>query len=123
MEIEIYDDYSKLPTDLTEDTIAYCKNDYTDTTSTMTYNKGFYFYNINNSNWKLITINVDVDLSELEDRYEALDLDKHDRMIIDDYIACMNSSMCRANDISYFAGVRDTLSFLIQAGLLKQSEK
>lgn len=63
------------------------------------------------------------DLSELEDRYEALDLDKHDRMIIDDYIACMNSSMCRANDISYFAGVRDTLSFLIQAGLLKQSEK
>ena len=59
----------------------------------------------------------------LEERYEALELDKHDRMIINDYIACMNSSMCRANDISYFAGVRDTLSFLIQAGLLKQSEK
>lgn len=52
-----------------------------------------------------------------------LELDKHDRMITNDYIACMNSSMCRANDISYFAGVRDTLSFLIQAGLLKQSEK
>lgn len=63
------------------------------------------------------------DLADLEERYEALDLDKHDRMIINDYIACMNSSMCRANDISYFAGVRDTLSFLIQAGLLKQSEK
>lgn len=34
------------------------------------------------------------DLADLEERYEALELDKHDRMIINDYIACMNSSMC-----------------------------
>ena len=59
--IEIYDDYSKLPTDLTEDTIAYCKNDYIDNASATTYGKGLYFYNINNSTWELITINVDVD--------------------------------------------------------------
>ena len=63
------------------------------------------------------------DLADLEERYEALELDKHDRMIINDYIACLQTVDCRYADISYFAGVRDTLSFLIQAGLFKQSEK
>ena len=40
--VAIYDDYSKLPTDLTEDTIAYCKNDYVDNTdvdNSITYKK------------------------------------------------------------------------------------
>ena len=36
--VAIYDDYSKLPTDLTEKTIAYCENDYVD--NPITYKKG-----------------------------------------------------------------------------------
>ena len=36
--IEIYDDYSKLPLDITEKTIAYCENDYVD--NPITYKKG-----------------------------------------------------------------------------------
>lgn len=63
------------------------------------------------------------DLSELDDRYKALDLTSEQRMVIDDYMACLSSANCRACDVTYFAGVRDTLEFLVQAGLLKHSEK
>ena len=45
--IEIYDDYSKLPLDITEKTIAYCESDYVDSAGVTTYEKGLYFYNIN----------------------------------------------------------------------------
>lgn len=63
------------------------------------------------------------DLSELEDRYEALDLDKHDRMIIDDYFACAESVRARINDLSYIAGIRDTVLFLNELGLIKKGEQ
>ncbi len=62
------------------------------------------------------------DLSELEDRYEALDLDKHDRMIIDDYFACAESVRSRINDLSYIAGIRDAVLFLNELELIKKGE-
>ena len=83
--VEIYDDYSQLPIDLTEKTIAYCENDYADTISTTTYDKGFYFYNTDISKWKLITINVDVDLSELEEALQDL-ANKADKDDLDMYL-------------------------------------
>ena len=55
--IEIYDDYSKLPTDVTADTIAYCKNDYTDNTdinNTVVYNSGLYVYIFSEAKWNYI---------------------------------------------------------------------
>lgn len=63
------------------------------------------------------------DLADLEDRYEALDLLRHDRMIINDYIACMNTANNREKEMAYMAGIRDTLTFLSQSGLLKKTEK
>ena len=59
--IEIYDDYSQLPTDLTEKTIAYCEEDYIETitnddgtASEVIYNKGFYIYDLLTTKWKTI---------------------------------------------------------------------
>ena len=57
--VAIYDDYSHLPTDLTEKTIAYCENDYVDNTDVdnpITYSKGFYFYEVDTSTWKNIKV-------------------------------------------------------------------
>ena len=62
--VVIYDDYSKLPNDLTEDTIAYCEGDYvevvTDGTndniiSETTRSKGFYLYDNVLSAWRIIS--------------------------------------------------------------------
>ena len=62
------------------------------------------------------------DLREMEDRYEALDLNKHDRMIIDDYFACAESVRSRINDLSYVAGIRDAVLFLNELGLIRKEE-
>ena len=62
------------------------------------------------------------DLSELEDRYMALELSTHDKMIIDDYFACAESVRARINDLSYIAGIRDTVLFLNEMGLIGKGE-
>ena len=103
--VVIYDDYSQLPTGLTEDTIAYCKNDYIDNTSTMTYDKGLYFYNINNSTWELITINVDVDLSKLEEALNKIDdvatqNDLKDYLDKNTYMSDVNKGNVKSADIA-----------------------
>ena len=61
------------------------------------------------------------DLDELEEKYMKLRLDKATKMIIDDYIACLDSATCRANDIYYMAGMRDAILFFNKAGLIKES--
>ena len=103
--IEIYDDYSKLPSNLTEKTIAYCENDYVDNTSTTTYGKGLYFYNIDNSAWELITINVDVDLSELEKALDKIDdivtqNDLKDYLDKDTYMSEVNEGNVKSADVA-----------------------
>lgn len=45
------------------------------------------------------------DLDELTKRVMDLDLPEHDRMIINDYIACLQTVDCRYADISYMAGI------------------
>ena len=59
--IKIYDDYSKLPTDLTEKTIAYCENDYIDNTDVdnpITYNKGWYLFDSSSVEWGAISLDL-----------------------------------------------------------------
>lgn len=63
------------------------------------------------------------DLSELDDRYKELDLTAEQRMIIDDYMACLSSANCRACDVTYMAGIRDAILFLNQVGLLKNNQE
>jgi hypothetical protein len=52
------------------------------------------------------------DLKELEAYYMALDIADNDRAVIDDYIACMQTTNLRYADLSYIAGVRNTMKFL-----------
>lgn len=60
-------------------------------------------------------------LDELEERYMKLGLSKDSKMIIDDYIACLDSSNCRANEIYYIAGIRDAILFFNRTGLIKEN--
>lgn len=56
---------------------------------------------------------------DLEQRYMNLDLTENQRMIINDYIACMKTANGRYSDISYMAGIKDTVTMFIYLGLLK----
>ena len=59
------------------------------------------------------------DMEELEARYEKLELSEEIRRVINDYIACKDTISERAEDISYIAGIKDTVLFLNILGLLK----
>lgn len=63
------------------------------------------------------------DLSELEQRYTSLNLSKSDRLVINDYIACMQTVEHRNGDLSYLAGVRDTVKLLHSLGVIKNLEE
>lgn len=61
------------------------------------------------------------DLDELTKRVMDLDLPEHDRMIINDYIACLQTVDCRYADISYMAGIEDAITFLKKMDLIKNT--
>lgn len=61
------------------------------------------------------------DLDELTVRFMELDLPEHDRMIINDYIACLQTVDCRYADISYMAGIEDAITFLKKMDLIKNT--
>ena len=61
------------------------------------------------------------DLDELTKRFMELDLPEHDRMIINDYIACLQTVDCRYADISYMAGIEDAITFLKKMDLIKNT--
>ncbi|HBA48686.1 MAG TPA: hypothetical protein DCZ91_12985 [Lachnospiraceae bacterium] len=63
------------------------------------------------------------DSAKLEERYNALKLDKKERMLINDYISCLMARENRMADISYIAGVGDAIRFLNAIGLLEGSKK
>lgn len=50
------------------------------------------------------------DLTELESRYERLDIPYPVRRFLDDYIACMQTKYERLADLCYLAGERRLLS-------------
>lgn len=63
------------------------------------------------------------DEKELEKRYDDLDLSKQERILINDYIACIQTTNARAVELAYIAGIRDIIKFLNGLGLLKGSTK
>ena len=64
---------------------------------------------------------ADEDLKYLEGRYEQLQLPHTVKRVIDDYIACMQTRDERYSDLSYAAGVRDTINLLKGLGMLKDT--
>lgn len=53
----------------------------------------------------------------------SLNLNKDDRTLIDEYITCMQKADHRVADLSYIAGVRDTVKVLHSLDLLQGMEE
>lgn len=62
------------------------------------------------------------ELRVLEKRYMDLNLGETDKKLIDDYTACLQTVDQRNADLSYIAGVRDTVRLLHSLDLLKDIE-
>lgn len=60
------------------------------------------------------------DEDALGQRYLELDLPRNQRVLIDDYIACVKTAGIRYSDISYIAGIKDAVKMSAQLGLLKE---
>ena len=60
------------------------------------------------------------DEEELEVKYMHLKLSKEDKRIIDDYISCIQSSLDHYSEVSYLAGVKDTITLLSSLNLIKK---
>ena len=58
------------------------------------------------------------DLKYLENRYDQLQLSHTVKRVIDDYIACLQTRDERYADLSYVAGIRDTINLLQGMGML-----
>lgn len=65
----------------------------------------------------------EAELGILEDKYMSLRLAKTDKTIIDEYITCMEKTYHRIADLSYIAGVQDTVKALHHFDLLKDMEE
>lgn len=59
------------------------------------------------------------DSYDLKERYEELGLQRNQKIVIDDYIGCIKATDERYSQISYIAGVKDTVEIFVQLGLLK----
>lgn len=60
--------------------------------------------------------------NELEKCYESLELTREQRIIINDYIACVSTVNHRYSDIAYMAGIKNTVELLVSLGLIKEIE-
>ena len=59
------------------------------------------------------------DTQELLNRYEALNLVKADRLLINDLISCLETRDSRCADLSYLCGFSDAIKLLHELGILK----
>ena len=59
------------------------------------------------------------DEGELEQRYMSLNIPDKDKILINDYIACVKTCDNRYSDISYMAGIKDAVRMFVYLGLLK----
>ena len=59
------------------------------------------------------------DEDALGQRYLGLDLPRKQRVLIDDYIACVKTAGARHSEISYMAGIKAAVEMFARLGLLK----
>ena len=59
------------------------------------------------------------DAEELLKRYEALNLERADRIFINDLICCIETRDNRCADLSYLCGFSDAIKLLHNLGVLK----
>ena len=56
---------------------------------------------------------------ELEERYNALNIPEKDRIVINDYIACLSTKEHKMRDLAYLAGVADSIKLFNGLGAIK----
>lgn len=62
------------------------------------------------------------DERELEQKYMELDLERSQRLLVNDYIACMQTALNRYADICYMAGIKDAVKMLNQLGAINMNQ-
>lgn len=62
------------------------------------------------------------DLRKLEEQFAALELSETEKLLINEYISCIETIAHRNADLSYIAGVRDTVRLLRSLDLLRGLE-
>ncbi len=60
-----------------------------------------------------------VDAEDLLRRYETLNLERNNRMFINDLICCIETRDSRCADLSYLCGFSDAIKLLHELGILK----
>lgn len=60
-----------------------------------------------------------MNFDEFEKEYMRLNLPDDAKQVIENYINALEATNCRANEIYYMAGIRDTILFFNKAGLIK----
>ena len=63
-----------------------------------------------------------IDLGKLEEQYAALEHSETEKLLINKYISCIETIAHRNADLSYIAGVRDTVRLLRSLDLLRGLE-
>lgn len=58
------------------------------------------------------------DERELDERFMELEMERKQRMLVNDYIACIQTAHNRYEDICYVAGVLDAVKMLNRLGVL-----
>ena len=62
------------------------------------------------------------DEKELERKYMELDLEKSQRLLVNDYSACMRTVLNRYADICYMAGIKDAVKMMNQLGGINRNQ-
>lgn len=63
------------------------------------------------------------DAEDLLRRYEALSLERPERLLINDLICCIETRNNRCADLSYLCGFSDAIKLLHNLGVIKDFEK
>lgn len=58
------------------------------------------------------------DTREIEEQFGRLNLTQRQKMLVNDYISCIKSADSRYSELSYVAGIKDTIKTLMRLGLL-----
>lgn len=58
------------------------------------------------------------DLKEFEIKYSKLELSIENKRIINDYIACIETTFDHYSEVSYMAGVKDAIKLMVGLGLI-----
>lgn len=58
------------------------------------------------------------DADELEQYVKELGLDLHQMMVVNDYVACLQTAWSQCADLSYLASIKNTLAVLSELNLI-----